>query len=83
MFEPREGTELAALQEADMEKLQEEGQVEEVEEMEDKEDNQMKEAESQQGSPNMPDGEEDKDKDKPWEGDAISLGIAQRVSARQ
>ena len=38
-FEPREGTELAVLQEAYMEKLREEGQAEEVEETEDEEDN--------------------------------------------
>jgi hypothetical protein len=43
VFEPREGMELAVLQEAYMEKLREEGQAEEVEETEDEEDNQMKE----------------------------------------
>ena len=82
-FEPREGTELAALQEAYMEKLREEGQAEEVEETEDEEDNQTEEPESQQESPSTPDSEEDGEEEEPDEGDVISLGIGQRVSTRQ
>ena len=49
-FEPREGMELAALQEAYMEKLQEEGQTEEVGETEDKGDDQAEESEDQEES---------------------------------
>jgi len=82
-FKLREGTELAALQEAYMEKLQEEGQAEEVEETEDKGDNQTEESESQQESASTLDSEEDEEEEDSGEGDVISLGIGQRVSARR
>jgi hypothetical protein len=82
-FEPREGTELAVLQEAYMEKLREEGLVEEVEETEDEEDNQTEEPESQQESSSTLDSEGDEEEGESGEGDVISLGIGQRVSARR
>jgi hypothetical protein len=56
-FELREGIELAALQEAHMEKLREEGQAEEVEETEDRGDKQTEESESQQESASTLDSE--------------------------
>jgi hypothetical protein len=82
-FEPREGTELAALQEAYMEKLREEGQAEEVEETEDEGNNQTEESEGQQEGTSMPDSGEDEEEEESGEGDVISLGIGQRVSARR
>ena len=82
-FEPREGTELAVLQEAYMEKLREEGQAEEVEETEDEEDNQAEEPENQQEGSSMPDSGEGEEEEESDEGDVISLGIGQRVSARR
>ena len=82
-FEPREGMELAALQEAYMEKLQEEGQAEEVEETEDEGDDQTEESEGQQEGTSMPDSREDKEEEESGEEDVISLGIGQRVSTRR
>jgi hypothetical protein len=75
-FEPRAGTELAAQQEAFMEKLREGGQEESIEDVEAEVDKQAPEQEEQQ----TPEEEEEEDT---GEGEVVSLGIAQRVSARR
>jgi hypothetical protein len=83
VFEPREGTELAAQQEAFMEKLRQEEQEEDVESREDEEDSQIPEQREPQ-TPSNPTGEEEEENEEETEGgDVISLGIAQRVSARR
>jgi hypothetical protein len=77
-FEPRAGTELAAQQEAFMEKLREVREEGQEESIEAEADEQAPEQEEQW----TPEEEEEEEEEDTGEGDVVSLGIAQRVSAR-
>jgi len=83
VFEPREGTELATLQEAFMAKLREEGLEEETESVESEEEDQTAEPITLQSSSGATDSREDEDGEEPEEGDVVRFSIAQRVSARR
>ena len=81
-FQLRAGTELAAQQEAFMEKLREEGQEESIEDVKAEAEEQLRAPEQEEPQTSEEEEEEGEEEDA-GEGDVVSLGIAQRVSARR